>query len=194
MPRTARLWRQWRAFRRDERGATAVEFALVIFPFMLILMGIIELGLMFLGVATLDFGTFEASRDIRTGVAQTAGMDEAAIRTAICENAIGLPNCEARLRVDLRAFPDWNAAAGRPEPINDAFAAGDGSRWQDELEFDPNTGPNTIVIMRAFYEWDMFTPLIGDIMRDARFGAGGEPRLMVSSASIFLTEPFAPNP
>jgi Flp pilus assembly protein TadG len=39
--------KKFRLFLRDERGVTAVEFALVVFPFLFLMFAIIELGISF---------------------------------------------------------------------------------------------------------------------------------------------------
>jgi len=56
-----------RRFARAQRGAMAVEFAIVAFPFLLLLFGIVELALVFIVSMTLETATGDAARMIRTG-------------------------------------------------------------------------------------------------------------------------------
>ena len=61
-------------FWRDERGFTAVEFAMVAMPFLMLLFGTIGIGLFFFTTFSLENAVEQASRQIRTGQAQLAGM------------------------------------------------------------------------------------------------------------------------
>ena len=80
--RTARLAGR---FARAERGATAVEFALVALPFLMLVFAIIELGLVFLVSITLESAVADVGRTIRTGQVQTGGGSAASFKTAVCD-------------------------------------------------------------------------------------------------------------
>jgi len=62
----------------DRRGATTVEFGLVTVPFLVLVLGILELGLVFFASGSLDTATAEAARTTSmTGSAPTeVGMAE----------------------------------------------------------------------------------------------------------------------
>ena len=53
-----------RRFAKAQRGATAVEFAIVVVPFMILLFGTMELGMVFLVSTTLQNATDNAARQI----------------------------------------------------------------------------------------------------------------------------------
>src|SRR4051812_34223221 len=61
-----------KAFWRANKGAAALEFAMIAAPFFALLGGVIELGLVFMAQVTLDNAMLTASREIRTGTNQSA--------------------------------------------------------------------------------------------------------------------------
>src|ERR1700757_628082 len=86
-PPVSRLRPFARRFLRAERGATAVEFALVSLPMLVMVFGLLELALVFLVGLTLDNATQIASRQIRTGEFQTSGgTSKANFKTLVCSN------------------------------------------------------------------------------------------------------------
>jgi Flp pilus assembly protein TadG len=74
-----------RSLRRDESGATAIEFAMIATPFFALLFGIIQLGYRFFTAEALDTATAEAARTIMTGVTQSnvAVKDAATFRDQV---------------------------------------------------------------------------------------------------------------
>lgn len=94
---------------RDRRGATTVEFSLVAVPFVVLVLGILELGLVFLSSGLLDTATAEAARE--SSMAGNAPT-EMAMAEQICA---AMPtfgrNCGTALEVSLGAL---NAGSGQP--------------------------------------------------------------------------------
>src|SRR5580658_8987522 len=99
-------WRVRRLFRRavgSDRGAAAVEMALIATPFLMLLFGIFEVGMIFLISTSLENGMDLAARTIRTGQLQTGGSaTAAAFKTSIC-NSFGWfqADCVKNLYVDV---------------------------------------------------------------------------------------------
>ena len=56
-----------RRFNKDREGTTAVEFAILAFPFFLLLFGIIECSLLFFAGQMLESAVDDVGRKIRTG-------------------------------------------------------------------------------------------------------------------------------
>ena len=56
-----------RRLRQNEDGATAVEFALVSIPFLMLLFGIMSVCLYFFTTLYIENAVWNASRDLRTG-------------------------------------------------------------------------------------------------------------------------------
>jgi len=82
------LMRRCRALRRDESAATAVEFALLSFPFFLIVAGILQTSVIFLATQVLESAVQDASRHIRTGQIQKSGTSLETFREQICGRLI----------------------------------------------------------------------------------------------------------
>src|SRR5262245_1464059 len=71
-------------FARAEGGATAVEFALVAIPFLMLVFAIIELGLVYLVSLTLENAVIDVGRQIRTGQVQTSGGTATTFKSSVC--------------------------------------------------------------------------------------------------------------
>jgi Flp pilus assembly protein TadG len=175
----ARFGRLARRFLAARRGATAVEMALVATPFFMMLMGIVELGMIFLVASSLENATAQAARTIRTGEMQTAGGATAStFKTAICNDFGWLQSdCTSNLSVDVRTFASFQSVTA-PQPItNKTFDA-------TKLVFTPG-GPGDIVVVRAYYQW----PLIAPGMTQALAQLNGGKALLTSTAT-FRNEPY----
>ncbi len=89
-------------FRRDEKGVTAVEFALVAFPFLVFIFAIIELGISFVAQQMLSSATENLSRQFYTGQLTTENTTPQLVRDKICNQiqfmvAQGCPNLSINL-------------------------------------------------------------------------------------------------
>jgi Flp pilus assembly protein TadG len=188
MPRRARIFKRLLLplrFRRNESGATAVEFALISIPFLALLGAILELGFLFMGSVALDNAMASATRRIRTGELKNASNADAgaketnrlAFRDEICDGmGIMATDCKAKLTVDVRTAAQFNNV-NVPNPIqNGTFSPG-------ALQFETG-GPSTIVVVTAYYRWTMFMPL----MNQALQRLPGE--TLLTSATTFQTEPY----
>jgi hypothetical protein len=80
-PAARALRRRLLRFRRDERGATVIEFGLVALPFFGLLFAIIETALVFFAGQALETAVSNAARLIRTGQAQSAGYTVSDFKT-----------------------------------------------------------------------------------------------------------------
>src|SRR3712207_5954512 len=111
------LWRRLTRFGSAREGAAAVEFAMVVGPFLFMIFAVLELALVSLVSSPWDTAAERAARRIRTGEVQVAGEGQSAFKDRVCEGMSWLAaNCQAALRVDVRMFqqfPDTNI----PGPI-----------------------------------------------------------------------------
>src|SRR4051812_32919524 len=95
-------------FARADDGATAVEFAIVVMPFLVLVFGLIELGLVSLVSMSLDNAVMETGRTIRTGQVQTSGGTAATFKTSVCNQMSWLGSkCASSLSIDVRTFNDY---------------------------------------------------------------------------------------
>ena len=164
-------------FANDRKGATAVEFAFVAAPFFLLIFAILEIALIFFASATIEEAVADAARDIRTGEFHSAGQNEEDVRAAICAQVQTVADC-GRLRVDVRTFEGFsNANMGAP--LDDKGVLDDSG-----FTFQPG-GPQDIVVVRVFYDWQLLGP-------GALNGLSNLPgnRRLISSATAFRNEPY----
>jgi len=166
-------------FRRNRDGAAAVEFAIVATPFLALIFGILDLGLVFLVSTTLENAVDEASRTIRTGELQTAGGTATTFKTAVCDEMSWLgPDCSSAVHVDVRTFPKFSDVTFTDPTTNGAFD-------DSKTAFTPG-GSEAIVLVRVYYEWSVMAPLMTPGLKNLSNG-----KRMISATSTFRTEPYA---
>ena len=175
--RTEKVRSFLKRFGSNQTGSTMVEFALVAAPFLVLLVGLLEVCLIFIVTTTLEHGAAEASRRVRTGELQSSGASAEAFKTIVCDNTFGLLDCGERLMVDVRVFDDFGNTSGN-DPLKD------GEVDEDNLQFDAGSGSD-IVLARVFYEWNIITPVIGTPLSNMN----GNKRLLQASVA-FRNEPF----
>lgn len=170
-PRPAKAVR----FRRDCSGASAVEFAIVAFPFIVLLLGLLEVALISVGSFILDSATEQAARLIRTG--QASSFNAAQFRQAVCDRLTTPIDCSENLKIDVQKFSNFSSIE-LTQPVDD-----DGNVISD-FGFNPG-GTGEVVVVRVFYEW----PLIGKV--PGGIGNLENGNYMMISTAAFRNEPFA---
>ena len=157
----------------EKKGSVAVETAMIMLPFLTILMAMLETGYMYFLAIVIEGATSEAARQVKTGAVQKAGAPITAFRQNLCDNMFRLVSCD-ELQVDVRNFSQFSGS--NPPPL-----AGDGTG----NSFAPG-GAGDIVVVRVAYRVNFVTPFLGQILSA---GGGDGTRLLVSS-SAFRNEPF----
>jgi len=173
-------------FRKNENGATAIEFALLAVPFLALLFSIVELAIVFFVGSALNHAMSEAAREIRTGEFQaTCAQNAENFKTLVCSNMGSLGDCEGNLRFDVEksATGDFEANMVTPTPIiEDPLNPG-------QPQVSPNTytdsGPRDVVVIRAEYFHQLSVP--GTLTRLSNLP--GNKRL-IASTTAFRNEPF----
>jgi Flp pilus assembly protein TadG len=164
-------------FRRCERGAVFLEFALVMIPFFILLFGIFEVGIMFWASYELENATADTARLIRTGQVYSGSIDENAFKQKVCEKVAILVNCASKLRINVESYSSF-ADMTPPNPLE-----GDGS-LKTSMTYSPG-GAKQVVLLTTFYEW----PLLNMISSMSLSNMASGNRLLRSSAA-FRNEPF----
>jgi Flp pilus assembly protein TadG len=166
-------------FGAARQGSAAVEFAMVATPFLALLFGVLELGLVFMVSTTLDNAVDAASRKIRTGELQTTGGTAATFKTAVCEEMSWLGSgCSSSLHVDVRTFPKF-ADVEITDPTTDGV-------FDDaKTAFTPG-GSEAIVLVRVYYEWTLITPSLNTGLQSLSDG-----KRLIAATATFRTEPYA---
>jgi Flp pilus assembly pilin Flp len=162
---------------KGEDAATAVEFALVAFPFTYLLIGIIELSVMFAAMSTLDAATNSAARLIRTGqVQQTTGDPEEMFADELCQQASVFLACN-KIQYEVIHMDNFSDFESYPPSYDD-----DGNMISQG--FDPGS-VDDVILIRAAYHYPLLTPLIGAVFSDSPDNT----RLMVTTV-VLETEPY----
>jgi Flp pilus assembly protein TadG len=166
------------SFIRSSSGAAAVEFGLVVAPFLVFLIAIFETALTFFAGRLLDETTQQASRYIFTGQAQLSNMTQAQFATYVCQHTYALFNCN-NFMINVQNYNSF-AAANTGAPTLTFNAQG---QVTNQWNYSPGN-PGDIVIVQVMYQW----PVIGLLgFNIANIGANH--RLLVSTAA-FKNEPF----
>jgi Flp pilus assembly protein TadG len=166
-------------FARNKRGTSAIEFAFVVLPFVALLFAIIETGIVFLANQALETAASDSARLILTGQAQNANMDQAAFKTAVCNNIHGLFDCANGVSVDVRSFSNFGSIA-LPSPVD---ATG---KLVNNFVYQPG-GENQIVVVRLLYQF----PIYMSLWNPNLINMSGNKRLLVATAA-FRNEPYGP--
>jgi len=158
----------------DERGVTAVEFALIAPVFMFVVMAIVEYSIFFFKVSHLKHVLYETSRTLQTGEIQRSDDPAAAFSAEYCSHVVVL-RC-ADVHFDVRAYTSFSDVY----PLEPVFAS-DGV--PTNFVFQPG-GSSEISVLRVSTPHRFTTPLIAGV-----FGLGDEPAIIVGR-SVVQNEPF----
>jgi Flp pilus assembly protein TadG len=164
---------------RNEDGVTAVEFGIIAFPFLLLVVALLETALVFLTTLDLENAVKDASRLIRTGQAQNASFDVAAFRHELCNNISLISNCESNgdLVIDVRSFNDFQSINLPPIYDSDSDSFG-------ETEYSQGNGLK-VVVVRAYYKMKLLTQFPGVGLANI-----GNSHRLLDAIAVFRNEPF----
>jgi Flp pilus assembly pilin Flp len=179
----------------DERGTTAVEFAIISVPFITLLLGIISVCLYYFTVLEAENAVTQASRDMRTGAYQLklagtgyAGKSGDALKNAfvkaICDRTRDTATCQSKVRVQVVKYASFDGVAGITKP-----SCKDGSgnliSGADALaNFDPG-GASEIVYVTMCYAWKF-----GGELPFFKIGNMPDGSFLVRASAVMRTEPF----
>ncbi len=176
--RVAHLRHRWR---RDERGAAAIEFAIIAPIFFFLMFVIAETALVFVAEQVLDNAVFETARLIRTGQVQQGGMSAADFKQEVCDRISVFIDCSsANFYLDVEkydTFADLATLVVSP-PVDDD------DKFTDPPTFNFGTA-NQIVVVRAYYQWPI-TPILGHQWKNAMPNG----KLLIGSFAAFCNEPY----
>lgn len=161
-----------RRFRRDQRGAAAVEFAFVAPMVIVLLVATIEIGVMEVMSNNLDAAVMVAARKIRTGASDRPTSNTAFVNM-ICANMVdSAANCRARLATSVQKVSSFanaqSAVAATPSGQFDAGGAGD------------------IIVIEATYTWPLVLPMYA-----GSFQLAGPNQARLDTRATFRNEPYA---
>jgi len=174
-----RLLRPFKRLVRNASGATAVEFALVAAPFLALLIGLFQTGIVFLAGRMLDETVAQASRYIMTGQAQTSGMTQAGFNNWVCSNTLALFTC-SNFMVNVQNYASFSAA----NTSTPTLTFGGNGNVTNTWTYSPGN-PGDIVVVQVMYQWPI---VLGPLSFNLSNLSNGN-RLLVSTA-VFKNEPY----
>lgn len=166
-------------WKRDIEGTTAVEFSLLGLPFVLLIIGIMEISIMFTAQSVLHEATFTAARLIRTGQIQqvdpSAGQEM--FRDSVCNFSQLLIPCD-RIQFQVIQVDSF----GDAEDIPPADFDEEGNLTDQSFNAG---GVSDVVMIRVAYNYPIVTPLMQPMLTNNN----GTTRTMVSTV-VLQTEPY----
>jgi Flp pilus assembly protein TadG len=177
----APVFRTGRAFVRDERGVTAIEFGMLALPFFTIIFAILQTAIMFLGMQVLDSAVEDASRMIRTGRAQSANYQMADFRTLMCGYTFNLFDC-SQIKINVSVITSFSNTSLAPAVQTCSVTT---CTWSYSETYTPGVG-RQVVQVSAYYRWPLLVVL-------PYFNLKNQPDnyRLISAIRVFRNEPFS---
>jgi len=182
-------------FRRDNSGATAVEFGLIAIPFFMFIFGTMNLGWFYFNQHLLDRGVEDAARRIRTGEAQKAGVTIAEFRNLVCNSINGngsygtptstLLDC-SKLTILMQSANTW-ADIGPQSCLTGGNQTASSGTGTDSL-VSLSGAQTRRVFMTACYRWEIAGQL--PFLKLGNMSGNGSGAHMYSSTVAFVTEEY----
>lgn len=172
-----RLFKNLRRLRRHQKGATAVEFALLIGPFLFLLLGLLEVSMHYFMATALDYSLQRTARLVRTGQAQQHSFTASDLKSALCGEIGNVFDCGNKSYITVTELNSFSVANYKlPIDKNGNFIAPQA----------PKMGVGgSYVIVRAFFQFSPLFDIFGALT--PRLNNGNH--LLVASA-LFRNEPF----
>jgi hypothetical protein len=162
--------------RRDARGVTAIEFAIVAPVVMLLLFGIVEFAIIMTVHNVMEGATSVSSRLGKTGFIM-AGQTRQQTILATIEDRVGMLIDMDRLTMASKFYKQFDQI-NDPEPYSDANSNGNwdvgetysdingNGQWDVDMGASGYGSAGDIVVYTISYPWTVATPIMSDILGD----------------------------
>jgi Flp pilus assembly protein TadG len=177
--RAARLARAARRLACAREGSTAVEFALIALPFVVVLIAILQVAIVFLAQNELETAVEKVSRGLLTGATQQAAITQTQFASSVCSNLPALFDC-SKLMIDLQTAGSFSGAdTSAPTLTYDANGNVTNS-WRFNLG-----ASGDIMVLRVMYQFPVLPGLMNFNLSNLANGS----RLLMAT-SVFQTESY----
>ncbi len=164
---------------KDDRAATAVEFAILVTPLLFLILASLQLGIIFFAGQCLQSAAISSGRELMTGSVQDAGLSQSQFKNAVCTNAPVLFTC-SNIMVDVKSASSYSNINTTPlTPTYDA-----NGNVTNTWSYSPGAAGD-IVILRLMYNWPV---VAGPLLPGLANQSNGD-RLLVAT-SVFKNEPY----
>lgn len=167
----------WAGFCGNELGGAAVDFALVMLPFIAVLMAIVQSAIVLFAGEVLKTAAANSARMIFTGQAQTANWSAAQFHDKVCANLPVMFACSSNIYVDVRSFSTFSAV-DLPSPTDPS------GNLTKNYVYQPG-GPGDVIVVRLIYQW----PIFGATLGIGLVNSASNTNTLVSTAA-FRNEPY----
>lgn len=167
-----------RAFWKDERGATVVEFSLLSVPLLGLILASLQLSMIFFAGQMLQSAATNAGRELMTGEAQNAGMTSGQFGQLVCSSASTFFDC-SRMMVDVESAGTFSSVS----TTTPTLTYDSNGKVTNQWSWSPG-GPGDVVVVKVLYNWPVFGPSV--------LGLSNQPsgdHLLIAVA-VFKNEPF----
>lgn len=182
-----------RRLHREERGVTAIEFAVVAPVLSLLLLGIIEFALIMVVYNTMEGATAISSRLGKTGYIDSGLTRQQTILNAIASRAGSLIDV-SQLTVTSKFYKQYNQI-NDPEPFIDTNSNGSynvgesytdingNAQWDADMGSSGYGSAGDVVVYSVSYPWGLATPIISNLI-----GANGV--YTITTRAVVKNEPY----
>lgn len=184
--RRASTWGE--RFKRETRGVVALEFSLLVLPFLTLVFGVVSVGLYFFQVSSVESAAMQAARAIRTGQLQQsqgayAGLTsdtqkKAAFLQSFCNAAPSLTGCTSKTVVIVQSSTSF---AGITPP---SCTSGGNLVDNNTTPFEAGN-TSSVVLVTVCYPWS----LLGQIAL-GKVGSLSDGSFLMQASVAFRTEPY----
>ncbi len=161
---------------KNKEGATAIEFAMLVLPFSLMLFVILEIALIFFIDSALDSALNKTARFVRVGTAQSQAWTLDDFKEEVCANMAYYFNCSSSLLVTSTTVSNMDSVAYL-DPVK-------GGALNVKEVFNPGKAKE-FVLIQAFIPWSPILPIYS--FSSAQLSDG---TYILGSAVVFKNEPF----
>jgi Flp pilus assembly protein TadG len=171
-------------FLRDRRAGAAVDFALVLLPFLIVLMVMINSALILLAGQVLQTAATSAGRLVLTGQAQNANYTAAQFKSTVCASLTVMFNCASNLYIDVESTSTSSfSGISLANPTNS-------NGTLNTSGFGYSLGnPGDLVIVRLIYQW----PIAGSGLVGALMNPVSPSNYTLVATIAFRNEPYTPS-
>lgn len=165
-----------RSMSKDREGSAAIEFAILVLPFFVVIFAIAEIAIMFFVDSGLDAALHKAVRQVRVGVAKSGNWDVTKFKQVVCGELSFSFDCSSKLKVratlvtDMSSITKGSPISGGNLNVTEDFNLGDSGSY---------------VLVQAFLPWNPTFKLYS--ISSAQLSDGS---YVLGSAELIKNEPF----
>jgi Flp pilus assembly protein TadG len=168
--------------RGDVRATTAVEFAIVSPLVIALILGAMQIAVIYLAQAELENAAEQAARVVMTNQAPVSGSSgQASFATTVCGYLPALFSCSS-VMVDLQAQSISPASSDALILTPPTLTYGSSGQVTNSWNYNPGS-PGKLMILRVMYQWPVFSGPLGLVFSDLANGT-----LFISSTQVFQNE------